>query len=207
MAFGHQRRKRKRQAAEDEKRRLEDERRKKEQEEAQDPAKIGEEVGQIQNEAQKLAEQDKQRQKERRAGDEEDVERLVNKEMQGMSEEHKRALRESANQRVNAQVSSYQRKLASQSGTRGVRGPAAAAPQNELYRTGMEAKNQFERDLIEQDQLVAMQRLAAFLAGLEGRTAEDILRNQQYIDLITGRQAQKKAGYEAGQYGSDYRRV
>lgn len=206
MAFGLRRRKRKRAEAREKVKQQEQERQK-EIEESQKPGTIAKEYEDVQDEVTKLKQKEEERLKEKRARDEEDIRRILGSEMSGMSEEHKRALRESANQRINSQVSGYQRRLASMSGRQGIRGPAANAPQLELSRAGMEARNQFERDLTEQNELVAMQKLAALMAGLEGRTAEDILRNRDYIDWITSRQQQKRERERSSQYGQDYRRV
>lgn len=114
----------------------------------------------------------------------------VTKELPGLTDKQRRSLQESANSQINKQVQNYKRMLASTSGRRGIRGGAAAAPQLEVARQGLDAQNQFQRDLVEKDSDLAMRRLAAYLSNIEGRSAEQLLRRGQLFDYVTGRQQQ-----------------
>jgi hypothetical protein len=71
----------------------------------------------------------------------------------------------------------------------------------------MAAQNQFQRDLVEKDSDMAMKKLAAYMASLEGKTAEDILRRQQYFDYITGKQDKNKQDVYWQYYGNKFNKV
>lgn len=115
----------------------------------------------------------------------------VTTELPGMSSAQKLAMQESANTAINNQIQNYSRQLASRSGQAGVRGGAAQNPQIDLASQGMQAQLQFQRDLVEKDSDIAQQRLAAYLASVEGKSAEDILRDQQYLDWLTASKDKK----------------
>lgn len=155
---------------------------------AQDPQKIGEQLGEIQEQVSKVDVADEPQRAAKRGRFREEAFEDVTTEIPGLSEAQKQAMRESANAQINKQVQNYSRILASQAGRGGVRGGAAAAPQAELAQKGLDATAQFQRDLVEKDADVALKKLAAYMASLEGKTAEDVIRRQQYFDYITGKQ-------------------
>lgn len=159
---------------------------------AQDPVKIGQDLQATQEQVGQVMQADEPRRQEQREQFQQEAYEDVTRDIPGMSDEQKRAMRESANAAINSQVQNYSRMLASQSGQRGVRGGAAAAPQVELAEKGIQAQNQFQRDLVEKDADMAMKKLAAYMASLEGKGAEDIIRRQQYFDYITGQQDKAK---------------
>lgn len=161
------------------------------------PEKIVEDLQNIQQTVNPLVEADKQKEQEAREGYKQEAREDVTTDLPGLTPTQRRQLQQSANAQINKQVQKYQRSMASSTGQRGIRGGAAFAPQAEIARQGMEAQNQFQRDLVEKDTDLAMRRLAAYLASVEGRTAQDILRTGQYLDYITGKQQQgKQAAYE-----------
>lgn len=174
---------------------------------AQDPEKIGENIQAVQTQVEKALEADEPRRQEQREKSKGEAYEDVTTDIPGMSEEQKRAMQESANAKINSQIQNYSRMLASQTGRSGIRGGAAAAPQYELAQKGLEAQNQFQRDLIEQDADMAMKKLAAYMASLEGKTAEDILRRQQYFDLYRSDQDRAKEDFWSKYYRDKVGRV
>lgn len=157
-----------------------------------DPEKIIDNYIQITEGIQPLIDADKKREAEAREGYKEEARQDVTTDMPGLTPNQRRQLQQSANSQINKQVQSYKRSMSSNQGRRGVRGGAAFAQQAEIARQGMDAQNQFQRDLVEKDTDLAMRRLAAYLAQVEGRTAQDILRTGQYFDYLTGKQQQGK---------------
>lgn len=184
--------------------------RKKMQEEAakaQEPGPIVEELKETQEQVQDLDKENQPYRDEQREKHKEEAMQDVTTEVPGLSENEKAAMRQSANAQIDSQVQNYQRALASQQSRAGARGGTADAAQRAIFQQGLNAQNQFQRDLVEKDSDVARSKLAAYLASLEGKSAEEILRLQQYYDYITGRQAQKAQGVQSDYYGKDYKKV
>lgn len=204
MVFGRIRKKREKKEREE---RLREQQIQNQINQAQDPAKIGQEYQNLEDQYRETEKANQPYDEEKREGFKKEAYEDVTTPIPGMSEEKKRALKESANAQIDSQVQNYQRNLASQSGMSGVRGGAAAAPQIALAKQGLQALNQFQRDLLGKDEDVAMQKLAAYMASLEGKTASDLLKKQQYLDYITGKQAQNKQDVYSKYYGKDYRNV
>lgn len=162
-----------------------------------EPDKIIEDRQTLDEKINPLIEADKEREQKDRETYKDEALKDVTTELPGLTPNQRRQLQQSANSQINKQVQKYQRSMASKTGKRGIRGGAAFAPQAEIARQGMDAQNQFQRDLVEKDTDLAMRRLAAYLAQVEGRTAQDILRRGQYYDFITGKQQQgKQSAYE-----------
>jgi hypothetical protein len=204
--FGRKRRRRKREERE-QKQRMEQQRLRQDVAASQDPRKIGEEMQEVQQQVAASDVADQPRRDEQRGRAREESFQDVTTEIPGMSEQQKAAMRQSANAQIDSQIQNYQRNIASQTGRAGIRGGAAAAPQLALAQQGLNAQSQFQRDLVEKDADTSMRKLAAYMASLEGKTAEDITRRQQYFDYITGRQAQKKQDVYANYYGNQFSRV
>lgn len=115
--------------------------------------------------------------------------RDISTDIPGLTSKHRQALQETANKQIGGQLENYSRMLASQQGARGVRGGKAQAG---LRRASLDASNQFMRDLTDKDAQLAMQKLGAYLTGVEGKTAQDILQRQQYQDYLTGEQERRR---------------
>lgn len=190
--FGRIRKKRRMREEREREARVAEDRRRQELAAAQNPVKIGQDLQATQQQVGQVMESDEPRRQQQREQFQQEAYQDVTRDIPGMSDEQKRAMKESANAAINSQVQNYSRMLASQAGQRGVRGGAAAAPQVELAEKGMQAQNQFQRDLVEKDADMAMKKLAAYMASLEGKGAEDIIRRQQYFDYITGQQDKAK---------------
>jgi len=197
MAFGRIRRHREKKR---DKRRSEERKRKQELAAANSPEKMKEDIEQVQQTVTEADKADEARREEEREKHKQESEEDVTTKLPGLDEETKAAMRASANTAISRQISDASRRMASQSGRMGVKGGAAMNPQSELYGSGLEAQMQFQRDLAEQDSDVAMKRLAAYLASLEGKSAESVLRRQQYIDYILSKQAQNKQQVDSSQY-------
>lgn len=197
MAFGRIRRHREKKR---EKRKSEERKRKQELAAANDPEKMKEDVAQVQQTVTEADKADEARRAEEREKQKQEAEEDVTTKLPGMDEETKAAMRASANTAISRQISNASRKMASQSGRAGIRGGAALNPQSELYGSGLESSMQFERDLAEQDFDVSMKRLAAYLAALEGKSADSVLRRQQILDYIMSKQEQNKQKVDSSQY-------
>jgi hypothetical protein len=159
---------------------------------ASDVSSIGQEYKDIQQVASGLSSDDQAQRETQREANKISAFEDVTTQLPGLDDSAKLAMQESANTAINNQIQNYSRQLASRSGQAGVRGGAAQSPQIDLASQGMQAQLQFQRDLVEKDSDVAMQRLAAYLSSVEGKSAEDILRDQQYIDFVTSSQDKKR---------------
>lgn len=174
---------------------------------ADDPTQYADDYGRLQQAAfqqqQSLDPMKQERREQFRGMAREDV----TEDLPGLSPEAQRAYRESAQANIDAQVANQQRQMASMSGRAGMRGGAAMALQQAASQQGMQAMNQFERDMIERDSEVALQRLAAYMASLEGYTAEDLLDRQMIMDYMSGRRSEGREDAYSKRFGSDYWRA
>jgi hypothetical protein len=151
---------------------------------SKDTGSAAKELGETEEEVTKLHKEQEPRREEQRKKFQEEAYEDVTKELPGISEKRKQAMQESANRQISNQVQHFARNLGAQSSARGIRGGAAMAPLLSLQEKGLEAQNQFQRDLIERDEERAYKNLANYMASLEGKTAEDLLRRQQDKDYI-----------------------
>jgi len=174
---------------------------------SQDPQKIGEELQTVQEQVGQADVADQPRREEQREQHKTEAYEDVTTEIPGMSDAQKRAMQESANAQIDSQVQNYARQMAGGISRSGQRGGTAYAQQADLAQKGMAAQNQFQRDLVEKDSDMAMKKLAAYMASLEGKTAEDILRRQQYFDYITGKQDKNKQDVYWQYYGNKFNKV
>jgi hypothetical protein len=200
MAFGHIRRKRKKQQKAQAAKAQKQEQYKQELASTNDPAQYTEDYQRFQEAANKADAADEQRRSEQREKFGEEALEDVNRPMQGLSPQEKTALQESANAQINKQVQKYSRQMGSQAGQRGIRGGAGAAPQQELGIQAMEAQNQFQRDLADKDTDLKFKRLAAYLAGKEGRTAEDLIRRQQGVDWLSSQRERRRQDLQSNRW-------
>lgn len=174
---------------------------------ADNPEILGLEYQDVQDQVNQADMDDEARRQEEREKNKEEAMSDVTTETPGISDKHRRALQENANAKINSQVQNYSRNIASQTGRAGIRGGAAMAPQQELAGMGIQGQNQFQRDLLDKDQDVAMQRLASFIASLEGKTADDILRREQIMSWLTSQSDKKKQQAQSNQAGSSYNKL
>lgn len=164
--------------------------------EVSNPQKIAENYQEIEKAVNPLVEAEQTRLGLEREKYRQEAERDVTTELPGLTPQQRRSMQQGANTQINKQVQNYKRMIASSTGRRGIRGGAATAPQLEVTRQGLDAQNQFQRDLVERDTDLSMRRLAAYLASIEGRSAQNILSRGQYFDYLTGRQQQgQQAAY------------
>lgn len=165
-----------------------------------------EETDEIQNRANEMADAESARQNQKRQGFKQEAQEDLNTPMQGLTPAQKLAMQETASNQINKQLQNYSRMASSKMGAAGVRGGAANAVQSELMGQGLEATNQFNRDLTEKDADLAMQKLAAYLSSVEGKQAQDILTRQQQYDLLSG-EKQKKKENATTNYFNKYKKV
>lgn len=140
----------------------------------------------LQDQAAELARREQEDAKKRQPGYEEAAMKDVTTEVPGMGPKQKQSMIETANKQIGGQLENYSRMLASSQGMRGAYG---AKGQGALNQGAMQAQNQFLRDLTEKDSDIALQKLAAYLTGVHGRSAQDILQQQYYRDLLQGKKA------------------
>lgn len=202
MAFGRIKKRREKKRKKVELKKQEQATLKQEAYEAQDPIKIGEELQKVQAQVSDidLAGQGT-REEERKKHSIEALED-VSTEVPGMTEHQKRAMQESANSQIDSQIQNYARQMAGGISRSGRRGGTVFAQQSDLAQKGLSAQNQFQRDLVEKDSEVALQKLAAYMASLQGKQSDDVLRRQQLYDYISGRQGQKRQDIFSQYYGS-----
>lgn len=114
----------------------------------------------------------------------------INTPMKGLTPLQRQTMQETANKQIANQLQNYSKMLSSSQGWRGVRGGKGQA---DINRQALNAQTQVQRDLNLQDADLSLQRLAAYLTSLEGKEANEILRNQKYWDYVTGQQDRRKA--------------
>jgi hypothetical protein len=165
-----------------------------------------EESDELTNRVNQMTDQEDQRMQGRRAGYKQEAKQDLSTEMQGLTPAQRQAMQETANNQINNQIQNYSRMASSKMGAAGVRGGAANALQSEIMDKGLQATNQFNRDLTELDADKAMQKLAAYLTMVEGRQANDVLTRQQYYDRLVGDQ-QKKREQALAAYNRKYYKV
>lgn len=165
-----------------------------------------EESNQVTNRVNQMADAEDQRMQGKREGYKQEAKSDLSTEMQGLTPAQKLAMQETASNQINNQIQNYSRMASSKMGAAGVRGGAANAMQSELMDKGVEATNQFNRDLTELDANKAMEKLAAYLSMIEGRQADDVLKRQQYYDQLTGEKQKKREEAIAG-YNKKYYKV
>ena len=168
------------------------------------PLPTDEEAQQLQERTGRLATAEGERAQQARQGFKEEALKDVTTELPGLTPKARQAMQESANRQIGAQLQNYSRMLASSQGNRGVRGGHA---QSDLRRQALDAQNQVRRDLNEQDAGLAMQRLAAYLSAVEGRSSEDILRQQQFRDYLTGEQERRRKAAESRYFNNYFGKV
>ena len=155
----------------------------------QQPLPTREESQELQNRVNEFSQAEDQRLADKRNQFREETLRDLSTNIPGLTPQQRQAMQETANKQIGGQLENYSRMLASQQGARGVRGGKAQAG---LRRGALNAQGDFLRDLTEKDAQLAMQKLGAYLTGLEGKTAQDILQRQQYMDYLTGEQERRR---------------
>lgn len=148
-----------------------------------------------------LSQSDAEKDKARREQNKKEAMEDINTEVKGLTPEQKLAMQESANKQIGGQIQNYSKMLAAQQGSRGVRGGKAQA---DINRQGLNAQTQVQRDLNIQDADLAMQKLAAYLSSLEGKEAQQLLKDQKYWDYVTGAADKKKASATNKYYNKYY---
>ena len=165
------------------------------------------EVQEMHSRADEMTRAEQARQNQNREGYKEEAKKDVNTEFQGLTPAERQAMQETASKQISGQVQNASRLLSSKMGRQGVRGGAANAMQSELVGQGLEARNQFLRDMTQKDVERANQKLAAYLTSVEGRTAQDLLNRQQSLDFLTGERDRRKESAMAEFFNRYYGRV
>ncbi len=166
-----------------------------------------EEVQEMHNRADEMTRAEQGRQDQNRERYKEEAKKDLGTEMQGLTPAQRQAMQETASKQISGQVQNASRLLSSKMGRQGVRGGAANAMQSELVGQGLEARNQFLRDLTEKDADLAMQKLAAYLTSVEGRTAQDLLNRQQSIDYLVGEKDRRRESAMSNFFNRYYGKV
>ena len=153
------------------------------------PLPTQEEIASVNERTKQLSDEESARAREAREGFKKDAMEDINTPMAGLTPQQRTSMQESANRQIGGHLQNYSQMLASSQGARGVRGGKAQA---DLRRRALDAQNQVTRDLNQQDSDLSMQRLAAYLNSVEGRSAQDLLQRQQYRDFLLGEQERKR---------------
>jgi hypothetical protein len=105
-------------------------------------------------------------------------EEVFNRDVQGLTPEHRRAIQHSANMNIKRNQQTANRKLLAQQGSRGIKGGAAYAQQADLNRQGQELRGQVERDTNQLDADMKIKKLAAQFGVEQGEAAQQGMDRQ-----------------------------
>ena len=158
----------------------------------------------MQDQAAELTRREQEEAKKKQPGFEEEAMRDVTTDVPGMSPKQRQSMIETANKQIGGQLENYSRMLASSQGMRGAYG---AKGQGALNQGAMQAQNQFLRDLTEKDSDIALQKLAAYLTGVHGRSAQDILQQQYYRDFLQGKKSTNEAQNWTNYFNQYFRKL
>lgn len=153
------------------------------------PLPSQEDIQAVNERTKELSDAESARAKEAREGFKQEALADINTPVGGLTPQQRNSMQESANRQIGGHLQNYSQMLASSQGSRGVRGGKAQA---DLRRRALDAQNQVTRDLNQQDTDLSMQRLAAYLNAVEGRSAQDLLQRQQYRDFLLGEQERRR---------------
>lgn len=177
-----------------------------EESEKSDRLPTAEETAEFTKQKNALSDEEESRRKGKREGLSAEGTATVTEEMPGMSDVHKRALQESANNQISNATQNQARLASSKMGASGVRGGAANAVQSEIQDKGLQARNQFNRDLMVQNEEKANQQLAAKIAWIQGQEGSNILNDAGAADYLLGERDKNRGKgnvrYQSGGYGN-----
>lgn len=177
-----------------------------EEKEKADRYPTDEEITDLTNKKNTLADAEGDRQKKQEADLQAPGTAAVTEQMPGMSAAHKLALQESASNQISNATQNQARLASSKMGVSGVRGGAANAVQSEIQDKALQARNQFNRDLMEKNEDVANQQLANKIAWVQGHMGTNILNDAQAYDWLEGSRDKKRekneVRYQSGGYGN-----
>lgn len=117
---------------------------------------------------------------------------FLSQDVEGFNPKQKLALQESANSQIGSDLAGARRQLAAQQGRRGVNGGAAFAQQQEINKAGLDAQNQFQRDLTTLDSENAMKKLAAMFNIEQGFVGQDLYNEQAARDLLEAQEEKQR---------------
>lgn len=205
VTFGwtnRQRKKKRRQAQQRERGRVKEEQRvvdEKEMQNVSTPAQQADNVREQQQQVSQLAEEEKAQTEKDRAEAEARARERLSRDTEGISNERKTALTEQASRNIANQREMENRRLQSEAGRRGLtRGDTAL--QMKVARQSQDAMGAFNRDLIDIDQEVALQKLAAEIALEQGDVAAAAASRARYTNLLSGLTDKEKGKKERDYY-------
>lgn len=153
------------------------------------PLPSQEEIQAVNERTKQLSDEETARAREAREQFKKEAMEDLNTPISGLTPQQRNSMQESANKQIAGHLQNYSHMLASSQGSRGIRGGKAQA---DLRRRSLDAQNQVTRDLNQQDADLAMQKLAAYLNAVEGRSAQDLLQRQQYRDFLLGERERRR---------------
>lgn len=165
------------------------------------------EMASHQEQVNKLANEQKDKDKLTREEGKKYADEVLAREYQGLNPKQRQSLQESANYQIDKDIQNYQRKLSGQQGSRGVQGGAAYAQRQDLARLGGEAQQQMQRDLTSLDSELAMKKAAAAYNIEQGEVANDQLRNQMALDTLNSYDQRKYQKWLSEQANKLFQRV
>lgn len=160
-----------------------------------------------QDEINRLAAEQKNKDKTAQQEGRERAEELLNRDYKGLTDVQRGALQQSANSQINRDIQGYEKKLLAQQGRRGVRGGAAYAQKQDLARLGTEAQQQMQRDLATLDADLVLRKIAAAYNIEQGEVGQEALRQQMAKDVLESYDAKKYNKYLAEQANKLFQRV
>jgi len=150
-----------------------------------------EDVQELKSRQQELTEQQRGVDDQRRTENRQDIESSINRDFEGLSEEKKGALQQTANRQISQQTQRANRQMQSEAGSRGFVGGDDALKM-ETARLATDAQGQFSRDLAVMDSDAALQKIGTALAMEEGRAAQDLLQDQGFMDQLLAMMEKQK---------------
>ncbi|RLF65235.1 MAG: hypothetical protein DRN30_04400 [Thermoplasmata archaeon] len=140
-------------------------------------------IQEIEGRTDELSSAARDKDKEQRLADRTDIEESINRDFEGMSEEQKLAMQETANRQIRQDSERSNRQLQSEAGQRGyVEGDDSL--KLETARLATEAQGQFSRDLAVMDADIALQKLTTALILEESHSADRLLMDAGFRDML-----------------------
>jgi hypothetical protein len=137
----------------------------------------------------------------------EQAEEFMGRNFQGLNPTQRRLAEERGRQGINREVQGMQRQLVANQGRRGIRGGAAYAQQADLARMGTQSQQELQRDIEQQNQDMALKRMAATYAMGQGEVAQRQTDRQLALEQAELAQEKKRQRKLQGQYSKLFSRV
>lgn len=137
------------------------------------------------------------------------AEDVLNREVQGLTPEEKRAMQYEANKQVKRSMQSANRKLLGEQSTHGITPDSgvAYAQQRDIQRLGNEAYGQNTRDINQLDADLALKKLAAMFNIEQGEASQAALDKQLALDQLRLDEERRRNRYWEDKFNRSFSRV